>query len=75
MTEETKKRLPDIIRRIDELQDEVANIYSEEFEDMKRDTLDEFGRVIASNRLIRLNGAYASLDDASRLLRTFRRSL
>ena len=33
MTDETKKRLPSIIERIDELMDEVEKIHREEFEE------------------------------------------
>ncbi len=73
MTEETRKRLPDIIDRIDELRDEVENIHREEFEEYmaKRDVLGEYGRIMALRRVRRLQEAYASLDDSARLLETF----
>ena len=73
MTEETKKRLPSIIERIDELMDEVEKIHREEFEEYmtKRDALDEYGRIMGIKRVKRLHEAYVSLDDASRLLETF----
>lgn len=73
MTDETRKRLPGIIERIDELRDEVEKIDKEEFEEyrMKRDTLDEFGRIYAVRKNRRLHNAYTSLDDAARLLETF----
>lgn len=73
MTEETRKRLPGIIERIDELRDEVEKVCREEFEEyrMKRDTLDEFGRIMAVRRVKRLHEAYTSLDDSARLLETF----
>ena len=73
MTEETKKRLPSIIERIDELMDEVENIHREEFEEYrtKRDALDEYGKIMAVRRVKRLHEAYISLDDSARLLETF----
>lgn len=73
MTEETKKRLPGIIERIDELMDEVEKIHREEFEEYrtKRDALDEYGKIMAVKRVKRLHGAYVSLDDSARLLETF----
>ena len=73
MTEETRKRLPGIIERIDELRDEVEKIHREEFDEyrMKRDTLDEFGRIMSVRRVTRLHKAHASLDDSARLLETF----
>ena len=73
MTEETKKRLPSIIERIDELMDEVEKIHREEFEEYrtKRDALDEYGRIMGERKVRRLNQAYVSLDDSARLLETF----
>ena len=73
MTEETKKRLPSIIERIDELMDEVEKIHREEFEEYrtKRDALDEYGRIMGVKRVKRLHEAYVSLDDSARLLETF----
>lgn len=73
MTEETRKRLPGIIERIDELRDEVENIHREEFEEYmaKRDALDEYGWIMALRRVRRLHEAYASLDESARLLETF----
>ena len=73
MTDETKKRLPSIIERIDELMDEVEKIHREEFEEYrtKRDALDEYGRIMAVKRVGRLHKAYVSLDDSARLLETF----
>lgn len=73
MTEETKKRLPSIIERIDELMDEVEKIHREEFEEYrtKRDALDEYGRIMAVRRVKRLHEVYVSLDDSARLLETF----
>ena len=73
MTEETKKRLPSIIERIDELMDEVEKIHREEFEEYikNRDALDEYGRIMRERKVRRLNQAYVSLDDSARLLETF----
>lgn len=73
MTENTKKRLPGIIERIDELMDEVEKIHREEFEEYRknRDALNECGRIMAARRVRRLHEAYVSLDDASRLLANF----
>ena len=73
MTEETKKRLPSIIERIDELMDEVEKIHREEFEEhiKNRDALDEYGRIMGARKVRRLNQAYVSLDDSARLLETF----
>lgn len=73
MTEETRKRLPGIIERIDELMDEVEKIHREEFEEYrtKRDALNECGRIMAVRRVRRLHEAYVSLDDSARLLETF----
>ena len=73
MTEETKKRLPSISERIDELMDEVEKIHREEFEEYikNRDALDEYGRIMGESKVRRLNQAYVSLDDSARLLETF----
>ena len=73
MTDETKKRLPGIIERIDELMDEVEKIHVEEFEEYikNRDALDEYGRIMGERKVRRLNQAYVSLDDSARLLETF----
>ena len=73
MTNETKKRLPSIIERIDELMDEVEKIHKEEFEEYikNRDAMDEYGRIMSVKRVKRLHEAYVSLDDSARLLETF----
>ena len=73
MTDETKKRLPSIIERIDELMDEVEKIHREEFDEYikNRDALDEYGRIMGERKVRRLNQAYVSLDDSARLLETF----
>lgn len=61
MTEETKKRLPGIIDRIDELQDEVRKMHDEEAKACKerRDT---------DHKVAQLFGAYIALADASMYL-------
>lgn len=73
MTEETRKRLPGIIEKIDELMDEVEKIHREELEEYikNRDALNECGRIMAERKVRRLNKAYASLDDSARLLEIF----
>lgn len=73
MTEETKKRIPDIIERIDELRDEVEKIHSAEMEELraKRDEMDRVAQLDAAHKAEQLYGVYVSLDDASRLLANF----
>lgn len=73
MTEETKKRIPDIIERIDELRDEVEKIHSAEMEELraKRDEMDRVAQLDAAHKAEQLYGVCVSLDDASRLLANF----
>lgn len=73
MTEETRKRLPGIIERIDELRDEVEKIHKVEADKYftKHDAMNEVCRIYKARKLRRLNEVYASLDDAVRLLETF----
>ncbi len=73
MTNETKKLLPGIIEKIDELRDEVEKIHREEFEEYmaKRDVLGEYGQIMASRRIRWLHEAYATLDDSAKILETF----
>lgn len=73
MTDETKKLLPGIIKRIDELRDEVAKIHKEEFKEfqMRRDALNEVGRIFAARGVRRLHEVYASIDDAANILENF----
>ncbi len=73
MTEETKKRLPGIIERIDELRDEVEKIHEAEVNECqeRREEMDRVARLDAANKAEQLYGAYVSLDDASRLLANF----
>lgn len=73
MTEETRKRLPGIIERIDELRDEVEKIHGAEVEECqkKRDEMDRVARLDAAHKAKQLYGVYVSLDDASRLLANY----
>lgn len=73
MTEETKKRLPGIIERIDELRDEVEKIHGAEMEELhaKRDEMDRVAQLDAAHKAEQLYGVYVSLDDASRLLANY----
>lgn len=73
MTEETKKRLPGIIERIDELRDEVNRFYEAEVEEFqeKRDEMDRVAQLDAAHKAEQLYGVYVSLDDASRLLANY----
>ena len=73
MTEETRKRLPGIIDRIDELRDEVEKIHRAEADEYfaKHDATNEVCRIYKARKLRQLNEVYASLDDAVRLLETF----
>ena len=58
MTENTKKRLPGIIERIDELRDEVRNMHDEEAKACKE-------RRGTDHKVAQLFGAYIALADAS----------
>lgn len=73
MTDETRKRLPSIIERIDELRDEVAKIHKAEVEECqeKRDKMDRVAQLDAAHKAEQLYGVYVSLDDASRLLENY----
>ena len=73
MTEETRKRLPGIIERIDELRDEVEKIHKAEVEECqkKRDEMDRVAQLDAAHKAEQLYGVYVSLDDASRLLANY----
>ena len=73
MTEETKKRLPGIIERIDELRDEVEKIHKAEVEECqeKRDEMDRVAQLDAAHKAEQLYDVYVSLDDASRLLENY----
>ena len=57
MTEETKKRLPCIIERIDELRDEVEKIHKAEVEEYfaKHDAMNEVCRIYEARKLRQLN--------------------
>lgn len=61
MTDETKKRLPGIIERIDELWDEVRKMHDEEAKACKE-------RRGTDHKVGQLFGAYIALADASMYL-------
>lgn len=71
MTEETKKRIPDIIDRIDELRDEVNRFYEAEVKEVRQKEMDLPTALDAASDARLLWDACASLDDASRLLENF----
>ena len=71
MTEETRKRLPDIIERIDELRDEVNMFYEAEVEEMREKEMDRSTSFAAASDARSLFNAYASLDDAANILANF----
>lgn len=73
MTEETKKLLPGIVERIDELRDEVEKIHGAEMEELhaKHDEMDRVAQLDAAHKAEQLYGVYVSLDDASRLLANY----
>lgn len=70
MTEETKKSLPGIIERIDELRDEVNRIYEAELEERKKEMGLSAALCVAHDAL-ELNNACAKLDDAANILADF----
>ena len=61
MTEETKRRLPGIIDRIDDARDEVRKMHDEEAKACKE-------RRGTDHKVAQLFGAYISLADASMYL-------
>lgn len=71
MTEETKKRLPGIIERIDELRDEVNRFYEAEVEEIREKEMDLPTALDAASDARSLFDAYASLDDAGNILANF----
>ena len=73
MTDETRKRLPGIIERIDELRDEVGRIHDAEIDEYEErcEELDRVTRLDAAHKAERLYGAYVSLDDAADILANF----
>lgn len=70
MTEETKKSLPGIIERIDELRDEVVKIHGAEMEELhaKCGEMDDTTRIIATINAEQLYSVYVWLDHAARTL-------
>ena len=71
MTEETKKRIPDIIERIDELRDEVNRFYEAEVKEMRGKEMDLPTALDAASDARSLWDACASLDDAAEHLANF----
>lgn len=73
MTEETKKRIPGIIERIDELRDEVEKIHGAEMEELhaKRLEMNDVAEIKAAIKAEQLFGAYVWLDNAARALANY----
>lgn len=73
MTDETRKHLPDIIKRIYEIRGEVRKIHDEEDEEHQKryDEMDRVAQLDAAHKAEQLYGVYVSLDDASRLLANY----
>lgn len=73
MTEETRKRLPGIIERIDELRDEVEKIHSAEMEELhaKCEEMNDVTEIKAVIKAEQLYGAYIWLDNAARVLANY----
>lgn len=73
MTDETKKRLPGIIERIDELRDEVEKIHSAEMKELhaKCEEMNDVAEIKAAIKAEQLYGAYIWLDNAARVLANF----
>lgn len=73
MTEETRKRLPGIIERIDELRDEVEKIHGAEMEELhaKCDEMNDVTEIKAVIKAEQLYGAYIWLDNAARVLANY----
>lgn len=73
MTENTKKRLPGIIERIDELRDEVDRIHDAEVGELraKCKKMDRMDLIDAIREIRQLYGVCASLGDAANILANF----
>ena len=73
MTDETKKRLPGIIERIDELRDEVEKIHGAEMEELhaKCEEMGFVDQLDAAHKAEQLYGAYIWLDNAARALANY----
>lgn len=71
MTDETRKRIPDIIERIDELRDEVNRFYEAEVKEMREKEMDVPTALDAASDARLLWDACASLDDAAEHLANF----
>lgn len=70
MTENTKKRLPGIIERVDELRDEVDRIHDAEVGEL-RAKCEKMDLIDAIREIRQLYGVYASLGDAANILANF----
>lgn len=70
MTEETKKRLPGIIKRINELRDEVVKIHGTEMDELhaKCGEMDDATKIIAAINAEQLYSVYVWLAHAARAL-------
>lgn len=73
MTEETKKRLPGIIERIDELRDEVEKIHEAEMKELheKCEGMDHEAQIKAMHKAEELFGVYVWIDNAARVLANY----
>lgn len=73
MTDETKKRLPGIIERIDELRDEVGKIHGAEMEELrvKRGEMKQVDQIIAAIKAEQLYGACVFLSNAAQTLANY----
>lgn len=73
MTDETKKRLPGIIERIDELRDEVVKIHGAEMDELhaKCGEMDDAAKIKAAINAEQLYGVYVWLDSAARALANY----
>lgn len=70
MTDETRKHLPDIIKRIYEIRGEVRKIHEEEDEEHQKryDEMDRAAQHDAAHKDAQLFGAYITLTDAAMYL-------
>lgn len=73
MTDETRKRLPDIIERIDKLASEVKEIHKAEVKELREryDEMDLAAQLDAECKTAHLRGVYGLLYDASKVLTNY----
>lgn len=73
MTDETRKRLPGIVERIDELRDEVDKIAKAEVDEYlnRGKEIDRVAQLISAHKAEQLYGVYGWLDSAARALENF----